>query len=70
MISESEIDGEHVDVLLKQSIKDIQSGLCNLEMSLLNMIEKDEIDAELWIATNECNVTLLNLQEMKKLLKL
>ena len=28
MISESEIDGEHVDVLLKQSIKDIQSGLC------------------------------------------
>ena len=70
MISESEIDGEHVDVLLKQSIKDIQSGLCNLEMSLLNMIEKDEIDAELWIATNECNVTLLNLvKELSDILK-
>ena len=70
MISESELDGEHVDILLKQSIKDIQSGLCNLEMSLLNMIEKDEIDAELWIASNDCNVTLLNLvKELSEILK-
>ncbi len=25
LISESEIDGEHIDVLLKQSVRDIQS---------------------------------------------
>jgi hypothetical protein len=47
MISESEIDGEHVDKLLKDSIKDIQQGLCNVEMCITRMIEKDEIDAEL-----------------------
>ena len=29
MFSESELDGERVDVLLKQSCKDIQTGLCN-----------------------------------------
>jgi hypothetical protein len=61
MISESELNGEHVDVLLKHSIKDIQTGLCNLEMALMNMVEKDEIDAELWNASNDCNITLLNL---------
>ena len=61
MFSESEIDGECVDVLLKQSCKDIQSGLCNVEMSLMRLVEKDEISPELWMASNECNVTLLNL---------
>ena len=60
-ISESEIDGCQVDKLLKDSIKDIQQGLCNVEMCIMRMIEKDEIDAELWLASHECNVTLLNL---------
>ena len=61
MFSESDINGECVDVLLKQSCKDIQQGLCNVEMSLMRLIEKDEISPELWMASNECNVTLLNL---------
>ena len=70
MISESEIDGEHVDVLLKQSCKDIQSGLCNVEMALMRMIEKDEIDAEMWLASHECNITLLNLvKELNEIMK-
>jgi hypothetical protein len=70
LISESELDGEHIDVLLKQSIKDIQQGLCNLEMSLMYMIEKDEIDAEMWLASHECNITLLNLvKELNEIMK-
>ena len=70
MISESEIDGEHVDKLLKDSIKDIQQGLCNVEMCIMRMIEKDEIDAELWLASHECNVILLNLtKELIEILK-
>jgi hypothetical protein len=68
MISESEI--EHVDKLLKDSIKDIQQGLCNVEMCIMRMIEKDEIDAELWLASHECNVILLNLtKELIEILK-
>ena len=70
MFSESELDGERVDVLLKQSCKDIQIGLCNLEMSLMHLVEKDEIDPELWLATNDCNITLLNLvKELNEILK-
>ena len=70
MFSESEIDGEHVDVLLKQSCKDIQQGLCNLEMSLMRLVKKDEIDSEQWIATHECNIILLNLvKELNEILK-
>ena len=61
MISESEIDSVFVDVLLKQSCKDIQQGLCNVEMSLMRLIERDEIDPNLWIACHESNVILLNL---------
>ena len=40
MFSESDINGECVDVLLKQSCKDIQSGLYNVEMSLMRLVEK------------------------------
>ena len=70
MFSESELDGEHVDVLLKQSCKDIQTGLCNLEMSLMRLVEHDEIDPELWLASHECNITLLNLvKELNEIMK-
>ena len=61
LLSESEIDSVFVDVLLKQSIKDIQQGLCNVEMSLMRLIERDEIDPDLWMACHESNVVLLNL---------
>lgn len=70
MFSESDLDGEHVDVLLKQSCKDIQQGLYNLEMSLMRLVEKDEISPELWLATHECNINLLNLvKELNEILK-
>ena len=61
LLSESEIDSVFVDVLLKQSCKDIQQGLCNVEMSLMRLIERDEIDPNLWMACHESNVILLNL---------
>ena len=61
MFSESDIDGEYVDVLLKQSCKDIQQGLCNVEICLMRLVERDEIDPGVWLASNECNITLLNL---------
>ena len=70
MFSESELDGTCVDILLKQSCKDIQTGLCNLEMSLMRLVERDEIDPELWLASHECNITLLNLvKELNEIMK-
>jgi hypothetical protein len=39
-------------------------------MSLMHLVEKDEIDPELWLATNDCNITLLNLvKELNEILK-
>ena len=60
-LSESEIDGETVEVAIKQSIKDLQQGLCHVETHLLNMIDSNEIDGKMWLASHECNVELLNL---------
>ena len=69
-ISESEIDGECVDKLLKESIKDIQTGLCNTEMALLRLVDNDEINPDLWLASYECNIQLINLvKELNIILK-
>jgi len=61
LLSESEVDGEFLDVAIKNSIRDIQQGMCEVEKHLLNMIDKDEIDATMWMASHECNVELLTL---------
>lgn len=61
LMSESELDGELIEDCLRNSIKDIQGGLCNVETHLMKMISSDEIDAEMWLASNVCNVELLNL---------
>ena len=69
-ISESEIDGECVDKLLKESIKDIRTGLCNVEMALLRLVDNDEINPDLWLASFECNIQLINLvKELNMILK-
>ena len=69
-ISESEIDGECVDKLLKESIKSIQTGLCNTEMALLRLVDNDEINPDLWLASYECNIQLINLvKELNIILK-
>jgi hypothetical protein len=69
-ISESEIDGECVDKLLKESIKDIQAGLCNTELALLRLVDNDEINPELWLSSYECNIQLINLvKELNIILK-
>jgi hypothetical protein len=69
-ISESEIDGECVDKLLKESIKDIQTGLCNTEMTLLRLVDNDEINPDLWLASYESNILLINLvKELNIILK-
>ena len=60
-MSESEIDGVEISCAIKQSIKDLQQGLCHVETHLLNMIDSDEINAQMWLASHECNVELLNL---------
>ena len=60
-MSESEIDGVEISVAIKQSIKDLQQGLCHVETHLLKMIDSNEIDAKMWLASHECNVELLNL---------
>lgn len=61
IMSESEIDGESVEQALRGSIKNIQQGLCFVETHLMKMIESDEIDAEMWLASHQCNVELKNL---------
>lgn len=61
IMSESEIDGESVEEALRGSIKNIQQGLCFVETHLMKMIESDEINAEMWLASNQCNVELKNL---------
>jgi len=60
-LSESEIDGEEVETLIRQSIKNLQQGLCEVEMHLLKMIDADEIDAKMWMASNMVNIELKNL---------
>ena len=60
-MSESEIDGVSIEECIKASIRDIQTGICNVEKHLLNMIDRDEIDAESWLASHEINTELLNL---------
>jgi hypothetical protein len=67
IISESEIDAEHVDSLLKNSIKERQQGLCNMEMRMIE--QHDEINGELWLASNECNMNLLNLVNILLIIK-
>jgi len=60
-MSESEIDGESVEEALRSSIRDIQTGLCEVETHLIKMIQSDEINAKMWLASHECNVELKNL---------
>ena len=59
MISESDIDGIDCDKAIKNSISNIQAGLNNLEMSLIRLIENDNIDPVLWIACNDCSDNLM-----------
>ena len=60
-ISESEIDGEEVETLIRESIKNMQGGLCEVESHLLRMIDADEIDAPMWLASNMVQIELKNL---------
>ena len=60
-MSESEIDGESVEQALRGSIRDIQTGLCEVETHLIKMIQSNEISASMWLASHECNVELKNL---------
>ena len=61
LLSESEIDGGFLDDVIRKSIRDLQAGLCNTEAALLSIIDKDEVRPELWLASHECNVELMNL---------
>ena len=61
IMSESEIDGETVEEALRGSIRDIQTGLCEVEDHLMKMIKSDYIDGKLWLASHECNIELKNL---------
>jgi hypothetical protein len=61
LMSESEIDGESVEECIRGAIRNIQDGLCKTETHLMRMIESDEINAEMWLASHEINVGLRNL---------
>jgi hypothetical protein len=55
--------------LLKDSIKDIQTGLCDTEMALLRLVDSNEINPELchWLASHECNIQQLLINLVKEL---
>lgn len=61
LMSESEYEGELLSDAIKQSIRDIQTGLNMTESKLLMLIDQDIIDPVLWLSINDCNVLLLNL---------
>ena len=70
MISESDIDGVECDKAIKNSILNIQDGLNNLEMSLIRLIDNDNIDPVLWIACNDCSDSLMLLcKDLQGILK-
>ena len=70
MISESDIDGVECDKAIKNSVLHIQTGLNNLEMSLMRLIENDNIDPILWLACNECSDNLMLLcKDLQGILK-
>ena len=70
MISESDIDGVECDKAIKNSILNIQDGLNNLEMSLIRLIDNDNIDPVLWISCNDCSDSLMNLcKDLQGILK-
>ena len=70
MISESDIDGVECDKAIKNSICNIQDGLNNLEMSLMRLIENDNIDGILWLACNDCSDNLMLLcKDLQGILK-
>ena len=68
LLSESEVDGEFLDVSLKKSIQDIQAGLNNTEACLMRIIENDVIEPKSYLATYEVEIELLNL--VKELISL
>ena len=70
MISESDIDGVECDKAIKNSVLHIQNGLNNLEMSLIRLIDNDNIDPVLWLACNECSDSLMLLcKDLQGILK-
>ena len=70
MISESDIDGVECDKAIKNSILNIQDGLNCLEMSLIRLIDNDNIDAVLWISCNDCSDSLMLLcKDLQGILK-
>ena len=70
MISESDIDGVECDKAIKNSVLHIQAGLNNLEMSLIRLIDNDNIDPILWLACNDCSDNLMLLcKDLQGILK-
>lgn len=70
IMSESEIDGESVEIALSNCMKDIRTGVCNTETHIMRMIQSDEIDGEMWMAANQVNIELLNLiKELNMIMK-
>ena len=70
MISESDIDGVECDKAIKNSVSNIQAGLNNLEMSLIRLIDNDNIDPVLWLACNDCSDNLMLLcKDLQGILK-
>ena len=73
LLSESEFDGMSMEEAIKGSIRDITSGLCNVEKALLDLIDMDVITMERFMPCfelgNELVVLTKELMEILKELK-
>jgi hypothetical protein len=70
LLSESEFEGESLEDAIKASFRDISSGLCNVEKSLLDLIDMDIISIERFGSCFELSHELIILtKELHEILK-
>ena len=70
LMSESEFEGEDLGDAIRASCRDIQQGLCNVEKSLLDLIDNDVISLERFSSCYELSTELIILsKELLEILK-
>ena len=52
-IKATEDDEVDLDVLIKETVKDLQQFLNNIEISLIRVSYQDEVQLDLWVQLNE-----------------
>jgi len=70
LVSESEYEGESLEDAIRASIRDIQTGLINVEKSMIDLISEDVITIERYTPCYELSAELIILtKELLEILK-